>query len=250
MKKIDVNHMIGEMVRSSLDTVPIEQLATWMKEFSIDAIIASHTNARYSNPISGNECLLQSCRVHPQLIPCVVLAPHYKYEHGWLWTEQWLQSEQIRFARIYPREHAFNLHSVHTREIFELAGRLGIHLFIDQAEIIDTSGNELPAFESLLKEYPEVQVILTGIRHRRKLVLYGYLEQYPNFWTEFSVYNNWMAYEETVRLFGSERLLWGSNMPFNWPGAAIAMLSYADISDEDKDRIAYRNVMQLAGRVL
>jgi predicted TIM-barrel fold metal-dependent hydrolase len=46
-----------------------------------------------------------------------------------------------------------------------------------------------------------------------------------------------LAYEEAVRRFGSERLLWGTDMPFRMPGSAITMLSYADISMEDKENI-------------
>jgi predicted TIM-barrel fold metal-dependent hydrolase len=101
----------------------------------------------------------------------------------------------------------------------------------------DAHGKDTEIFESLLKEHPAVNVILTCVSHRNNMVIYSYLENYPNFYVEFSAYANMLAYEDAVRRFGSERLLWGTDMPFRMPGSAITMLSYADISMEDKENI-------------
>lgn len=247
MRKIDVNCMIGTHVAQELEISNEQKFMEALDYYHIDRAIAIHTMARYYNPIQGNDKLLKLTKSNDRLIPCFVLSPHYKYELGWSALEQLLQEEQIRFAKIYPKEQGFNVHSSHTRDIFDIAARQKVHILIDQAEIVDGSGTELQCFEQLLREYPTVNVILTAIRHRRKMVLFSYLEQYPNFYTEFSVYNNWMAYEETVQLFGSDQILWGSNMPFNLPGSAITMLSYANISNVDKEKIAYRNVEKWLG---
>ncbi|MEF3310030.1 amidohydrolase family protein [Paenibacillus sp. GYB004] len=247
MRKIDVNCMIGNSVSQEYAINTEQQFLEALDYFRIDQAIAYHATARRMNPIIGNERLLALARTSDQIIPCFILSPHYKYDMGWNALELLLQEQQIKFAKIFPKEQGFTLHGSHTRELFDIAARNNIHMLIDQSEIVDASGTELECFEALLRNYPTVTVILTSIRHRRKMVMYSYFEQYPNFYTEFSVYDNWLAYEEAVRLFGSHNLLWGSNMPINMPGAAITMLTYAQIDSNDKENIAFRNANRLIG---
>ncbi len=245
MKRIDVHCVLGSSASEKMEITSEQELIDSLDYYSIDKAIVIHSMARDSDPISGNEKLLDWTRREVKLIPCFVLSPHYKYEIGWAETEQLLRKERIRFARIYPRLHGFTLHGAHTREIFEMAAKLHIHLLIDHSEIIDAHGKDMEIFESLLKEHPAVNVILTSVSHRNNMVIYSYLENYPNFYVEFSAYANMLAYEEAVQRFGSERLLWGTDMPFRMPGSAITMLSYADISMEDKENIAYKNIEKL-----
>jgi len=247
MRRIDVHCMIGGSASEPLQIKNEQMLIDTLGEYSIDRAIVFHAMARDLDPIVGNEKLLEWTRRESRLIPCFVLSPHYKYRMGWELTEQLLTKEQIRFARIYPRLHGFTLHGTHTREIFEMAARLKIHLLIDHSEIVDAQGKDMEIFETLLKENPDVNVILTSVSHRNNMVVYGYMENYPNFYVEFSTYANMLAYEEAMHRFGSEHLVWGTEMPFRMPGSAITMLSYADISVEHKENIAYKNVMKLMG---
>ncbi|MBP1992263.1 amidohydrolase family protein [Paenibacillus eucommiae] len=244
MKKIDINHMIGDWVGADLDSLNELQVQQELDYYRIDKIVAYHAMARSYNPISGNERLLKLARSDgfENIIPCLILSPHYKYAVGWNALEELLLEEKIRFAKLCPKEHGYYLHSKHTHELFQIASKLNIHLLIDYEDIIDAAGTELPEFENLLQTFPTVNVIVTAFRHRRNMVIYTYMERFPNFYTELSLFDNWLAYEELVKRFGSDRLLWGSNMPFNKPGSAISMLSYADISKSDKEKIAFGNL--------
>jgi predicted TIM-barrel fold metal-dependent hydrolase len=245
MRRIDVHCMIGSSTNEQLEIRNERELIDQLADYNIDQAIVFHFVARDSNPIAGNEKLLEWTRNEDKLIPCFILSPHYKYDRGWAETERILREENIRFVRICPRMHGFTLHGAHTREIFEMAARLRIHVLIDHSEIIDAFGKDMEIFEHLLKEHHDVNVILTSVSHRNIMVVYGYMENYPNFYVEFSTYANTLAYEEAVSRFGSERLLWGTGMPFRMPGSAITMLSYADISVGDKENIAYKNVVKL-----
>ena len=49
--------------------------------------------------------------------------------------------------------------------------------------------------------------------------------------------------------FGAERLLFGTNMPQGAGSAAIAMITYADISLEEKKLIASENLNRILGGV-
>jgi predicted TIM-barrel fold metal-dependent hydrolase len=53
------------------------------------------------------------------------------------------------------------------------------------------------------------------------------------------------AIENFVQNFGASRLLFGTNMPRYTGTAAVALLTYADISYDDKNAIAGDNLKNL-----
>jgi predicted TIM-barrel fold metal-dependent hydrolase len=57
------------------------------------------------------------------------------------------------------------------------------------------------------------------------------------------------AIEDIVKHFGPESLLFGTNMPQYTGTAAVSLLTYADISREDKQAIAGDNLRNLLNKV-
>lgn len=58
----------------------------------------------------------------------------------------------------------------------------------------------------------------------------------------------WMGgIEDFCNRFGSERLLYSSSFPTRYPGGSMLMLKNAEITQQDKDNIAYRNLERLIG---
>ena len=55
--------------------------------------------------------------------------------------------------------------------------------------------------------------------------------------------------EEVCAKFGSERLLYGSNFPTNSMSGSVYSLMKADISDADRENIAYKNMERLLSEV-
>jgi predicted TIM-barrel fold metal-dependent hydrolase len=62
---------------------------------------------------------------------------------------------------------------------------------------------------------------------------------------EISGYQGLHSIAATVRRFGPERLLFGTHMPLFTPGAAIAAVTYADISETERALIAADNLHRL-----
>jgi predicted TIM-barrel fold metal-dependent hydrolase len=75
--------------------------------------------------------------------------------------------------------------------------------------------------------------------------LYPLLERHSNLYLETSTYMVHRGIEEFVRLFGAERLLFGSRYAAYAPGAAVAGLMYAEISDRNRRLIAGDNARRL-----
>jgi len=62
---------------------------------------------------------------------------------------------------------------------------------------------------------------------------------------ETSMYVGHRQLEEFGRTFGAERLLFGTNLPYYTPGAALAVLAYARLSEAERARVAGGNLKLL-----
>ena len=57
------------------------------------------------------------------------------------------------------------------------------------------------------------------------------------------------AYEDYCAKFGSERLLYGSNFPSNYPSCSLNCLLTANLSQHDKENIAHGNMERILREV-
>ena len=55
--------------------------------------------------------------------------------------------------------------------------------------------------------------------------------------------------EDVCAKFGAERILFGSSLPYGAGSAAVSMITYANISEEEKELIASGNLERLLGGV-
>ena len=102
----------------------------------------------------------------------------------------------------------------------------------------------------VLKEFPKLTVILCNIGIWPSLrLIYPLLKKYPNVYFETGDFGMTHGYEEVCERFGSQRLLYGSNFPSNAPGCSLNCLLTANITEEERENIAYRNMERLLSEV-
>uniref|UniRef100_UPI00262BE200 amidohydrolase family protein n=1 Tax=Haloactinopolyspora sp. TaxID=1966353 RepID=UPI00262BE200 len=90
----------------------------------------------------------------------------------------------------------------------------------------------------LLRDHPELKVILMEIQGRNNRTLYPLLERHHNVYVQTAGFNVHRGIEDFVERFGAERMVFGSGYPERSMGAARFHLETADISAADKQRIA------------
>lgn len=100
-------------------------------------------------------------------------------------------------------------------------------------------------FHDLLSRHPHLPMLLTDAswaqqRHVRRL-----MELHSNLHLEFSSYQANRVLEEYVTAFGDERLLFGTGGTEKSPGAARALVDYAQIPLVSRQRIAGENLKRL-----
>ena len=75
------------------------------------------------------------------------------------------------------------------------------------------------------------------------------LKKHKNLYLETFGFKAQDGIEEVCKVFGAERLIFGSGMPESSGAAAVTMITYANISFEEKQMIASENLEKLLGGV-
>jgi predicted TIM-barrel fold metal-dependent hydrolase len=107
---------------------------------------------------------------------------------------------------------------------------------------------EWDSLYSLAKAFPELNIVLESqwqkiLYHNR--TLYSLLQDNENVYLEISNFIGQDFITHGVSTLGAGRFVYGSFLPQNDPLACAGMLIDADISDEDKKRIACSNMRSL-----
>jgi predicted TIM-barrel fold metal-dependent hydrolase len=159
-------------------------------------------------------------------------------------------SEGIRAVRLFPRLHRFSLAEWSADELFAEVEQHRIPVLLDfgrthWAEDVVDYGQ----VARICATFPGLPLVLTregigSVRH-----LYPLLERFPNLHLDISYYQASGGLADIARRFGARRLLFGTGLPEYSGGPAIAMVCYADLSEEDKRRIAGDNLRNLLSGV-
>jgi len=205
---------------------------------NIQRALVYHTAMRFDHPLVGNERVVCETAGQPRLMPTWALLPSQTGEL--LPLEKMLPEmmrHQIRALWLFPEEHRYFLDEITWgREMAVLMERR-IPLFIRAS---------LDRIATLLKSFPQL-VVVTGSQGSNPLDRYAWplIERYPNLIFETSAYLVDGGIEEFCRRYSARRLLFGSGYPDNAAGAAMLQLAHAEISDAERQAIAWDNLHQL-----
>ena len=180
---------------------------------------------------------------------CWALLPPQTGELGRL--EDWFVAafeSRVRAVTAWPDVNRFLLRSEVFGEVFgEMTARRVP--FLCRCSW-DASGGSWERLYDLLRDFPEMTVILCNVgcwgpdRLFRPL-----LGAYPNVYLETSEYILDGGIEAFVDRYGASRLLYGSDFPAAYHGGMMLALAHADIADEDKEAIASGNLERLVSKV-
>lgn len=126
-----------------------------------------------------------------------------------------------------------------------MLNEIKIPVLIECREMRGTINPWFNQIYEIAKEFPNVPIILLTIGYRSLRILYELFEECMNIFMDTSTFITYHGLEEVVKLYGSERILFGTRMPFIEGGVSVGRIIYADISQEDKDNIAQRNIIRL-----
>jgi hypothetical protein len=205
---------------------------------NIEQALVYHTAMRFDHPSVGNELVVRETRGHPRLLPTWALLPSQTGEQPALKTLlRDMRRQGVRALRLFPDDHRYFLDEITWGDQLAVFMERRLPLFIRAS--LDKIG-------ALLRSFPEL-VVVTGSQGANPLDRYAWplIERYPNLIFETSGYLVDGGIEEFCKRYSAARLVFGSGFPDNAGGAAMLALARAEISDADRQAIAWDNLCRL-----
>jgi predicted TIM-barrel fold metal-dependent hydrolase len=221
------------------------RLLSEMDRYQIEESLVYHAIAKRNSPARGNALAAKAAAVSPRLHACWMLLPPGTPELPPL-DELWHEMERanVRAVRLAPDagNHLYSLAPVVCGELFEWLAAHRLPLFL---ELNTITWNDVDA---IFARYPELRLVLVDISYRIGRDLYPRLKAYPNLFIETSGVEQHCGVQEICELFGPERLLYGSRMPYFCAGASRHLIDKAGISEDAKQMILGDNLRSLLAR--
>lgn len=256
LRFFDANVTIGRQMRTFRDAAySVEALLSDMDDYGIDEALVCHAYQREIHALDGNEALLRAVEGQPRLHPCFTLLPPESREMPPL--PEYLDEMIARGARavkLFTEPYHLPLSTWVASDVFAHLSARRLPVFIDPNAFLATFEGDRTDWEGIrqvCERWPELPVIVQEARIRRaNRTLNVLLALCPNLRVEISGYWGWRCIEFIAREFGAHRLLYGSRLPENDPSATLCRVAYAEVSEEERRRIAGDNLRELLNGVI
>jgi predicted TIM-barrel fold metal-dependent hydrolase len=221
------------------------ELVRKLKYYGIEGALAYHSMAREYSPSIGNQMLLEEISSLPFFKGVWVIMPHHtgEFPEPPVLREE-MKKNNIKAVRMFPSGQGYTFSEWCCGDLFGMLEECRIPLMMGVRE---ATYSEL---YDVMFAHPEMRVILTDLYYSACRNLYPLLKKFEHIYVETIGYKIFGGIEEFCRLFGADRLVFGSGMPVYSGGSATGMINYARISDEEKHKIASGNLERLLGGVM
>lgn len=222
------------------------ELLERMDRYGIGKALVYHASAREYDPACGNDALRQELPATSRLLPVWVILPHHtgEFPPPEQLAEQ-MKQHGVKAVRMFPgpAEQSFSMAEWSAGELLSFLEHYRIPLLL--------GANQLAWQElyQLCQSYRNLPLLLTDAGYRAARILYPLLESCPNLRLETYSYKVNDGIADICRRFGAERLVFGSGMPVFSGAAAVSMIQYAEIEQEEKRKIAEGNMLRLLEEV-
>ena len=211
-----------------------------MKKVNIKKAIPTHTSQKFLGAKAGNEILVSEIENDDMFIPLVTVLPNSSGEFINLEKlDEFVVKNSIKFANMFPKTHGFSPAEWQMGDTYSYLEKKGIPLLISISEV---TADEM---YGILSNHKSLKVICKDTSYTNDMRIMRLMELFENFYLETGTYHTCDGISYITEKFGAQRLIFGSNLPSSDPGAAIAKVACADISLEDKIKIAHKNLEKL-----
>jgi hypothetical protein len=218
----------------------VPDLLAEMDRIGIRQALVCHTWAEEWHPIDGNARLLRDLAGQDRLFPCFVGLPEATGEIDP--RELAAMARAMHGAvRIFPLAHEFRLTPWNMGSLLEALQEQGVPLLVTLTQ------TDYRDIQPTLEAFPGLPLVLLTTYYRQDRYLYALWERHDNLYVDLSGYLGFRAVEAVTRRFGVERIVFGSDLPMTDAGSALAMLTYAEISDDEKALLAGGTMRRLLG---
>lgn len=220
-------------------TVP--EILEELSRLSITGALVRHRLALEEGPAPANTRILDELESVPTLRPTWSLLGEATRETGQAAeTVDEMIRRGVRAVWLYPKTLLFTLRDWCAGGLLSALEARRVPVFMPFDEV------DLDEVAEVLTRHPQLDVVLCNVNYRSNRRLYPLLCRHVRLHVDLGAPHALCGFvEEVVGRFGAERLLFGSGWPEHEIGPAVSYLLYADISEQDKQRIGAGNLTTL-----
>ncbi len=253
---IDANAYLGHFAFRQLRHNTGPGLTRLMDRFGIQrAVVSSAASITYRNPQPGNEELAAEVKAdRGRLIPFAVLSPVYA---GWRDDLKTCHEQfGMKGVRLYPGWHKYALTDPRCRELVNAAAERRMVVAIpvrvedrrQQGWLIDIPDVELDDIAALIRACPNARFLVQNAAGVAGSALGG-AKLPANFAVDTArltvEFGNDLA--RTIQVLGEDRVLFGTGMPFHYPGPALTRLEMLEAPGAVKEKLRSKNAERWLG---
>jgi predicted TIM-barrel fold metal-dependent hydrolase len=219
-----------------------------------NAIITSKLALNYDWNIGNNKLLESNLSQNTDnLYYSYILNPDVYFTYDF---EEYLKKayeNRVRLFRPFPKRQLFYLNDSYMKEIYKILSKRKFPIMFDlkQLDITGAKYFDIDVLEHVLDENENMPVILEASLKQCMFSRYFFplLERFENLYMEVSGMILYDQIEHYVEKFGSRRLIFGTNYP-NLPiEINTNRIMLANISQVDKENIAFNNLNNIIGGI-
>lgn len=232
MNIFDVNTCFGFYPRQNIDASPGALLSSLEGEGIARALAYSMKGVFYDYS-GGNEETLEVCGKYSSLFPVATVDPRKAYDFE---REVAAIAEQgFRIVRLFPEIQGWNVEQRAFSLLLKALDNYGLPLII----------NESPGKLYKLTDTIRIPIIFLSCHYYSLHETLAVFRERTNYYAETRHLLSPDSVEYFIEKIGADRLVFGSNSPFDYAGSAVRRIMHADISESAKNSIFSGNLERI-----
>ena len=154
-----------------------------------------------------------------------------------------MKQYHVTSLRLLPKFCGYSLRPYALGKMMAAAADCKVPVFINLEEL------DVEGLYTLCKDYPDVNFIVGNTAYRMNREFGPILDTCPNFYVATGNYVSHTGIKTFCDHYGAERLIFDTGLPTGSATAAVSLISFAEISMEEKQLIAAGNIERLLSEV-
>lgn len=233
-KIIDTNTFYGIWPRANIDS-SLDRLLRIIEEKNIMQVFTLSAKGIFYDYKEGNDETFKACSKYKKLIPVATVCPQEYFGCQEEIVKRWDQGFKV--FKFFPEFQDWDTQYLPFQKIFETFSKTN-------AIIILPAMLGISAIYRMSKDL-ENPIIISELRFSDMAECLCVLHESKNIYLETQRLSSKNAFE----IFSSEglidKLVIGTSTPIRYTSASITQIEYANLSEEDKNKIFYKNVEKI-----
>jgi predicted TIM-barrel fold metal-dependent hydrolase len=244
---IDINAFLGVWPFRKLNYSGVEGLDYLMKRADIElALVSPFESIFYMDNDSANSfyCEIENSRT---MVPITAINPLLPDIQRYLKDLAGLH--RLRGLKLHPDYHGYRLGEDSARQVFKMAEDLDLPVIVplriyderSHHRLVKVPPTDVKELVEAARLYPGVRIIACNGRTDEIRNILKHSTNLENLYAAISWAQEEGFIASTVKTYGYDRLMWGSNMPLQYPEPVLEQVRKADIGTEEQKKILAGN---------